>query len=99
MDFNSGLPVWHASIALLDEHRSAVSTVRHSDANRRIVISAAKRLLEGVGQAPWSVERMHVAIHFRKALTAQELSELSPAWCAIPAIHEAGHGEILEASQ
>jgi hypothetical protein len=67
-----------------------------SESTLRAVIRCAKDLLGGVGQKPSSVERMEVAIHYRRALTEAEYSLLTPAWCAIPAVHEAGHGEIIE---
>jgi hypothetical protein len=63
---------------------------------RAVMINSAKALLDGVGQMPSSVELYHLAIHYRRALTTEEYSNLPPAWCAIPAVHEAGRGLILE---
>jgi hypothetical protein len=57
---------------------------------------AAKLLISEVGQLPSSVEQMEIAIHYRRALTDCEYLELPPAWRAIPAVHEAGRGLILE---
>lgn len=63
---------------------------------KRMCILRAKMLLNGVGQLPSSVEQMDIAIHYRRALTDDEIVGLPDAWCAIPPIHEAGHGLILE---
>jgi hypothetical protein len=66
------------------------------DSSKRVVIKTAKLLLGGVGQLPSSVEQMQVAIHYRRALTDAEYATLPQAWCAIPPVHEAGRGLILE---
>lgn len=39
---------------------------------------------------------MEVAVHYRRALTDEEYALLTPEWCAIPAVHEGGHGKIIE---
>ena len=61
------------------------------------MIDTAKHLLVNVGQLPSSVEDMGgVAIHYRRALTEVEYQKLSKSWCAIPAVHEAGRGNVIE---
>jgi hypothetical protein len=56
----------------------------------------AKEELAGVGQIPSLLEQMDVAIHYRRCLTDEEMAMLTPEWCAIPAIDEAGYGKQLE---
>jgi hypothetical protein len=97
MDFNNGLPVWHASVAALDmKNRRTLSVAEVSESTKRVLIKTAKLLLGGVGQLPSLVEQMQLAIHYRRALTDAEYSQLSASWCSILALHEAGHGLILE---
>ena len=67
-----------------------------SESTKRVLVKTAKLLLGGVGQLPSSVEQMMVAIHYRRALTQEEHERLSESWRAIPAVHEAGRGVILE---
>lgn len=68
-----------------------------SDSTTRVLIRTAKRLIGSVGQLPSAVESMGgLAIHYRRALTDAEYARLSPSWRAIPAVHEAGRGMILE---
>jgi hypothetical protein len=67
-----------------------------SESTKRVAIKTAKALLSGVGQFPSAVEQMQLAIHYRRALTEEEYAALDPAWCAIPAVHDAGRGLILE---
>lgn len=67
-----------------------------SPSTRRVMVRAAKELLAGVGQLPSAVEQFTLAIHYRRAITDEEWRGLPAAWCAIPAIHEAGRGLILE---
>ena len=89
--------MWHASVAALDPNgRYLIPVQSLSLSNRRVLIKAAKMLISEVGQMPSSVEQMEIGIHYRRALTDGEYSELSPAWRAIPAVHEAGHGLVLE---
>ena len=89
--------MWHASVATLDMKKRRTLTVEEvAESTRRVLVKTAKLLLEGVGQLPSSVEQMQVAIHYRRALTDAEYSQLAPSWCSIPAVHEAGHGLILE---
>ena len=78
------------------ENRRTLTTAEISESAKRVVIKTAKLLLDGVGQLPSSLEQMELAIHYRRALTDAEYSELAPEWCSIPAVHEAGHGLILE---
>jgi hypothetical protein len=97
MDFNDGRPVWHASVAAIDMDKRRTLEVREvSDGTKRVLIKTAKLLLGGVGKIPSSVEQMHYAIHYRRALTEKEYSQLPQAWCLIPAVHEAGRGLVLE---
>jgi hypothetical protein len=76
--------------------RETLPISKISESSKRIAIATAKTLLAGVGRLPSSVEQMHVGIHYRRALTEIEYGELSPEWCSIPAVHEAGRGLILE---
>jgi hypothetical protein len=89
--------VWHSSVAALDmEKRRTLLLDEVSESTKRVLIKTAKFLLSGVGQFPSSVEAMELAIHYRRALTDEEYSQLSPDWCSIPAVHEAGRGKVLE---
>lgn len=89
--------MWHASIAALDVIRSRTLTTAEVDLDAKLcMIRTAKALLAGVGQVPSSVELHPFAIHYRRALTDAEYAGLPSAWCAIPAVHEAGRGLILE---
>jgi hypothetical protein len=90
--------VWHASVAALDlVRRRTLQVAELSDATKRVLVRTAKRLISDVGQLPSAVEQMGgVAIHYRRALTDAEHAQLSPLWCDIPAIHEAGRGIVLE---
>lgn len=45
---------------------------------------------------PSSVEQHELAFHYRKAVSQDELSRLSAAWCSIPAVDAGGTGKILE---
>jgi hypothetical protein len=78
------------------EKRRTLTIVEVSESTKRVLITTAKLLLGGVGQLPSSVEQMQFAIHYRRALTDAEYSQLAPSWCSIPAVHEAGCGLILE---
>lgn len=89
--------MWHASVAAMGRTRSLfVDEV--SDSTRRLLVCTAKRLIADVGQLPSAVEQFDLAMHYRRALTDEEYARLSPAWRAIPAVHEAGRGLILEAN-
>lgn len=89
--------MWHASIAVVDiQKRRTLTIAEISESTKRVLVKTAKLLLGGVGQIPSSVEQMQVAIHYRRALTDEEYAKLPQAWCAIPAVHEAGRGLILE---
>lgn len=87
--------MWHASIAVIGKKRT-LSSEEVPESSRRIVIHCAKELLAGVGQFPSSLEQMQIAFHYRRGLTDAEYERLPATWCAIPAVHEAGHGMILE---
>ena len=89
--------MWHASIAVLDMVQQR--TLATAELDHGAVMSAArmaKLLLAGVGQLPSAVELFQVAIHYRRALTDAEYARLPAAWCAIPAVHQAGRGVVLE---
>lgn len=89
--------MWHASIAALDYVRRRTLTIEElPHSSRRVLVRVAKALIVDVGQLPSSVEQMHVGIHYRRALTDAEYARLAPAWCSIPAVHEAGRGIVLE---
>lgn len=64
--------------------------------DRVLMMELAKAELSGVGEIPSALEQIKVAIHYRRALTDAEVSQLNPEWCKIPAIDLAGHGKILE---
>lgn len=88
--------MWHASIAVLDVVRRRTLTSAELDRDAVFsMIRTARQLLAGVGQVPSSVELHPVAIHYRRALTEDEYGRLPAAWCAIPAVHEAGRGIVL----
>jgi hypothetical protein len=89
--------VWHASIAVLDiAQRRTLTTAELDQTAFLSMIRTAKKLLSGVGRLPSSVEQHPVAIHYRRALTEDEYARLPAEWCAIPAVHEAGRGVVLE---
>jgi hypothetical protein len=67
-----------------------------SESTKRVAAQTAKTLLGGVGEIPSSLEQQVVALHYRRALTEAEHSALPQSWCAIPPVHEAGRGLILE---
>lgn len=97
MDFNDGRPVWHASVAILDYEKGRTMLASEaSPSTRRMMIRSAKAFLAGVGQLPSSVEQMELAIHYRRAITDEELAGLPQSWRCIPAVHEAGRGIVLE---
>ena len=87
--------MWHASVAIFGKERT-LFMAEVSRTTRRFQIALGKRLLMGVGQFPSAVEEMTLAIHYRRALTDAEYAALPPMWCALPAVHEAGRGLLLE---
>jgi len=89
--------VWHASVAVLDMRRGRTLQIEElSESTKRVAAKVAKLLLGGVGQIPSSLEQQVVALHYRRALTEEEYGSLPESWCAIPPVHEAGRGLILE---
>jgi hypothetical protein len=67
-----------------------------STGERKLAAELAKNELAGVGRIPSLLERLEVAIHYRRVLTAAEIQELDATWCAMPAFDDAGHGIELE---
>lgn len=63
---------------------------------RAVAIDLCRQELAGVGEVPSLLEQLEVAIHYRRCLTEAEIATLTPEWCALPAIDEAGHGKELE---
>lgn len=59
-------------------------------------MKVAKRLIASVGQLPSCVEQMPLAIHYRRGITDAEYALLPAMWCDLPAVHEGGHGIVLE---
>jgi hypothetical protein len=90
------VPVWHASVAALDDRLIAIPVVKLSDCNRAMLIDLAKELLAGVGQIPSAVEQFGLAIHYRRSLTVDEFNGLPKTWRDLPAIDSAGVGIVLE---
>jgi hypothetical protein len=89
--------VWHASVAYLDMHRQYTPRILELPPSTvRVIARTAKSLIADVGQFPSSLERVDVALHYRRAITDEEYQRLPAAWCEIPAVHEAGRGIILE---
>jgi hypothetical protein len=89
--------VWHASVAVLDMRRQRTLAIEEiPESTKRVVARTAKLLLGGVGEIPSSLEQQVVALHYRRALTEEEYAALPQSWCAIPPVHEAGRGLILE---
>jgi hypothetical protein len=74
----------------------AIAPAAASESTRRVIIKEAKAMLALVGQMPSKLEEYPVSIHYRKAITDEEWKGLPAEWCAIPAVHEAGRGIILE---
>jgi hypothetical protein len=81
---------------LLTESGAVVPVDKLSASNRRVLISAAKKLLEGVGEIPSAVEQMELAIHYRRTMSYAEIALLPLSWCEVPAIDEAGNGLLIE---
>jgi hypothetical protein len=89
--------VWHASVAVIDMEKRRTMTIEElGESTKRVAAKVAKELLGGVGQIPSSLEQQQVALHYRRALTEEEYAALPQSWCAIPPVHEAGRGLILE---
>lgn len=78
------------------KHRRTLTIAELSEPTRRVLVRVSKALISDVGQLPSSVEAMGVGIHYRRAITDEEYARLPSTWCAIPAVHEAGRGIILE---
>lgn len=90
--------MWHASVAALNgPHDGPTPYATLSPSTQRLLVKVAKILIADVGQLPSAVEHMGgVAVHYRRGLTDEEYALLTPVWRAIPAVHEAGRGTILE---
>lgn len=67
-----------------------------SPSNQRVLVKVAKSLIAHVGQLPSAVEQMGYAVYYRRAISDFEYGLLPEVWCGLPAVHEAGHGVILE---
>lgn len=81
------MPVWHASLALLDPRRGIpvpVSQWTVKDLSR--ARSKLGALLSGVGSGPDHWKGGRAAYHLRRRLSDAEIARLSPAWLALPAI-------------
>lgn len=87
--------MWHASVALLGKH-GPVQAADLSPSNQRVLVKVAKSLIAHVGQLPSAVEQMGYAVHYRRAISDFEYGLLPEVWCGLPAVHEAGHGVLLE---
>ncbi len=81
---------------MLGHKGTAVRSHRLNHIQRKLVAEFSKSLLQGVGQLPSAVEQFEYAIHYRRAITDDEWKGLPEAWCAIPAVHQAGRGLVLE---
>lgn len=87
--------MWHASVALVGK-RATIPAALVAPAPKRLILAVVKGLLAGVGQLPSVLDQHELAFHYRRAITDEEWAALPASWCAIPAVHEAGLGVILE---
>lgn len=89
------MPVWHASVSVLDEERQPVPTAGLTDKQRRRAQRLAVELLAGVGREPDRRTLHPLAHHLRRRLTPAELASIArsdPAWLSIPAVDAGGTG-------
>ena len=59
---------------------------------RAVVRDTVIGLLSGVGIGDTRRERSDVVLHARRRLSDREITLLTPAWCALPAVGIAGDG-------
>jgi len=83
--------VWHASIAVQSGAGPAPWS-RCGFKTRAIVREVVLGLLSGVGYGDTRRDRSEVVLHARRRLSDVERAQLTPAWCAIPAVAIAGDG-------
>jgi hypothetical protein len=81
------VPVWHASLALLDMKRRRPTPLASWDHRRKAKARGrALALLAGVGTGPDHWKEGEGALHLRRRLSEAELARLDPGWLALPAI-------------
>lgn len=83
--------MWHASISVQDAS-GRVPWQRCGLKARALVREAVLGLLSGVGTGDTRRDRSELVLHARRRLSAREIEQLAPAWCAIPATGMAGDG-------
>ena len=88
------MPVWHASVAVLDHNHRPLPTDQLKPKQVRRAKALALELLEGVGALGHDKrERFPTAFHVRRKLTDIELARLPREWCAIEPEDLGGEGE------
>lgn len=85
------MPVWHASISAHDR-TGQLPWDQCGLKARALLRDTVIGLLSGVGSGAMRRDWSSVVLHARKRLSDQELTLLTPAWCAIPAEAIAGDG-------
>lgn len=89
--------MWHASVAVQSlTLQRTLGSDELTPAMLATAIATAKNLLAEVGEKPSAVEMFEFGIHYRRSLTEEEYSLLPAAWRAIPLVHQAGRGLLLE---
>lgn len=92
MDAFDGVPVWHASISVVDDDGELIPWSRIGLKSRTLVRVTVIDLLAGVGQGETKRTRSAHVLHARRRLSDAELAAQTPEWCAIKAIDSAGSG-------
>lgn len=86
--------MWHASVCILDRRTTTpipLAEMNPVDAKRAQALCID--LLSGVGRSPDLREVIGSSYHLRRRLNLDELAQLDPEWCAIPARDLGGSGK------
>lgn len=90
------MPVWHVSLAVLNESLRTVLTSKVNRFTLQTVRACALKALEGVGEGPARFEKGNIAFHLRRKMTAAEIAGLSKTWCSIAPIDDGGNMTLIE---
>ncbi len=96
--------MWHASVALRSRLTARpIPRALWSPGDVRDAKHLLRALLRDVGQGITKVASVDtglvpngVALHAKRVLSIDEQAGLDPAWCALPAIDQAGDGPMEE---
>lgn len=81
------MPVWHASVAVVDVlRRRAVPLVMLGATRVARLRAQCARALGPAGEQPGLSEVGQFAVHLRRKLTEADLARISQDWLALPAI-------------